>query len=88
MITFDTFLSSWAHPREDLEAKRKTSGFQTPLWEGLGGILDPIRHHLGTLLDTKAGKRLFWDTFWEVLGEGSKKTSKVVEVLTLSNPLD
>ena len=62
-------MSSWAYPREDLEAKRKTSGFQTPLWEGLVGILAPIGHHLGTLLDTKAGKRLFWDTFWEVLGE-------------------
>ena len=81
-------MSSWAHPREDLEAKRKTSGFQTPLWEGLGRILTPIGHHLGTLLDTKARKRLFWDTFWEVLGEVSKKTSKSVEFLTLSNPLD
>ena len=81
-------MSSWAHPREDLEAKRKTSGFQAPLWEGLVGILAPIGHHLGTLLDTKAGKRLFWDTFWEVLGEVSKKTSKLVEFLTLSNPLD
>ena len=81
-------MSSWAHPREDLEAKRKTSGFQTPLWEVLVRILTPIGHHLGTLLDTKARKRLFWDTFWEVLGEVSKKTSKLVEFLTLSNPLD
>ena len=39
-------------------------------------------------MDTKAGKRLFWDTFWEVTGEVSKKTSKLVEFLTLSNPLD
>ena len=52
------------------------------------GILAPIGHHLGTLLDTKAGKRLFWDTFGEVLGEVSKKTPKFVEVLSLSNPLD
>ena len=81
-------MSSWAHPREDLEAKRKTSGFQTPLWEGLGRILAPIGHHLGTLLDTKAGKRLLRDAFGEVLGEVSKKTSTCVEFLTLSNPLD
>ena len=81
-------MSSGAHPKEDLEAKRKTNGFQTPLWEGLGRILAPSGHHLGTLLDTKAGERLFWDTFWEVLGQVSKKTPKFVEFLTLSNPLD
>ena len=81
-------MSSWAHPGEDLGAKGKPSGFQRPLWEDFGRILGPIGDHLGTLFDKKLAKTLLRDAFGEVLGEVSKKTSKFVEFLTLSNPLD
>ena len=43
---------------------------------------------MGTLFDKKLAKMVFRDAFGEVLGEVSKKTSKFVEFLTLSNPLD
>ena len=85
---FGTFLNSWAHPAEDLGAKRKPSGFQRPRWEDFEWILVPIGNHLGTLLDNKLAKRLFRDAFGKVQGEVSKETSKFVEFLTLSNPLD
>jgi len=87
-ITFGTSLTSWAHQGEDLGAKGKPSGFQRPLREDFGGILVPIGTHLGTLLDNKLAKKLFWDAFEEVLGRVSKKTPKFVGFLTLPNPLD
>ena len=43
---------------------------------------------MGKLFETNVAKRPFRDAFGEVLGEVSKKTSKFVEFLTLSNPLD
>ena len=81
-------MSSWAHPGEDLGGQGKPTGFQRPLWEDFGRILGPIGDHLGTLSDKKLAKTLLRDAFGEVLGEVSKKTSKFVEILTLSNPLD
>ena len=84
LITFGTFLTSWAPPG----TKGKPTGFQTPLWEDFGRILGPIGDHLATLFDKKLAKRLLRDAFGEVLGEVSKKASKFVEFLTLSNPLD
>ena len=86
--TFDNFLNSWAHPGEDLGAKRKPTGFQRPLWKDFGGILGPIGDHLATFFDKKLAKRLLRDAFGEVLGQFSKKTSIFVEFLTLPNPLD
>ena len=50
--------------------------------------MGPIGDHLGTLFDKKLAKTLLRDAFGEVLGEVSKKISKFVEFLTLSNPLD
>ena len=70
---FGIFLTSWAHPGKDLGAKGKPSGFQRPLWEDFGRILEPIGDHLSTLFDKKLAKRLLRDAFGEVLGEVSKK---------------
>ena len=77
-------MTSWA----PLGTKGKPTGFQRPLWEDFGRILGPIGDHLATFFDKKLAKRLLRDAFGEVLGEVSEKTSKFVEFLTLSNPLD
>ena len=53
-------------------------------WKDFGTHWD----HLGTLFDQKLAKSLLRDAFVEVLGEVSEKTSKFVEFLTISNPLD
>ena len=50
--------------------------------------MGPIGDHLATFFDKKLAKRLLRDAFGEVLGEVSKKASKFVEILTLSNPLN
>ena len=68
--------------------KRRPSGFQRTLWEDLGRILVLYWGHLATLLDNKLPKRLFRDALGKVQGEVSKETTKCVEFLTLSNPLD
>ncbi len=88
LITFGTFLSSWAHPGEDLGGKGIPSGFQRPLLDDFWWIWVPIGHHFWTLLDPKLTKRLFWDTCREVLGHVLKNTSTFIWFLTLSNPLD
>ena len=88
IIDFESLLAPFWPPGPPLGTKGKPTGFQTPLWEDFGRILEPIGDHLAALFDNKLAKRLLRDAFGEVLGEVSKKASKFVEFLTLSNPLD
>jgi len=75
-------------PWEDLGAKGIPSGFQRPLLDDFWRILVPIGDHFWTLLEPRLAKRLLRDAFTEVLGQALKKTSRSIEFLILSNPLD